>query len=441
MPDDKLKSQDLLIYRFASPIIRFLRNVNLGSKLLFLATMIALIWANSPFAQSYFDLWNTDITLNIGSFVLSDTLGHWINDGLMVLFFFVIGLEIKRELLVGELSTFKKASLPLFAALGGIVFPALIYTFFNWQGPGAHGWGIPMATDIAFALGFLILLGDRIPLNLKVFLLALAIVDDLGAIMVIALFYTETIDINSLMIAILVLISSVFLNVRGVRSIFPYALLGIFLWVEFLQSGVHATIAGVLLAFTIPARANITSREFKIKSHEVLQTFSDREFKFMCTDEDQHQVIYDLKRYISKFETPLQKLEEKLHPLAVIFIIPLFALANAGISFAGMEAQNMLHPITLGIVGGLVVGKQLGIFLFSWLGVKMGFAFLPEGIGWWQIYGVSCLAGIGFTMSLFITNLAFINPEFIELAKIGILFASFISAVWGVVVLVKYSKS
>lgn len=418
------------------PIRQFFDSNLLSSGLLLIATITALVWANSAYAPSYFALWKTEVSLQIGKFVLSDTLGHWINDGLMVIFFFVVGLEIKREFMVGELSSFKKASLPMLAALGGMIVPAIIYSLLNAGTDSISGWGIPMATDIAFALGVLMLLGSHIPLALKVFLLALAIVDDLGAILVIALFYTEQISIASLVTALFFLGISVFLNFMGVRKTWPYALIGLFLWLAFLQSGVHATIAGVLMAFTIPSRAKIGAEEFKEETFNLLERFPEKEFDIMCTDENQYQTIEELKYLLNKINTPLQKLEHALQPAASFFIIPVFALANAGVNFTSSELNiDFFNPITLGVILGLVLGKQIGITLFSYLGVKAGIAFLPSNITFKHIYGVSCLAGIGFTMSLFITNLAFTNPVYIEEAKIGILCASLISAVIGIITL------
>ena len=414
------------------PVRRFLDALNLSSKLLLLATVIALVWANSPWSDLYYHIWHADLSFVLGNYELTATIGHWISDGLMVIFFFVIGLEIKREFLVGELSTLKQATLPIIAALGGMIVPALIYVAINWGGSGIPGWGIPMATDIAFALGCLIILGTRIPLALKVFLLALAIVDDLGAILVIALFYTSEINILNLVIAFLLLALSAFLNYRGVRKTYPYILLGVFIWLAFLQSGVHATVAGVLLAITIPSRAHYSTDKFINETVNIMLKFPEKDFNIMCVDEEQKKAISDLKNAVDKIGTPLQTLEEKLHPLAVYFIVPVFALANAGISFTQNTADTgPLNPVTLGVFFGLVMGKQIGITLFSWLGVKMGLAFLPEGVGWKQIYALSCLAGIGFTMSLFITNLAFADIALIEQAKIGILLGSLTSAILG----------
>ncbi|MDD4346525.1 MAG: Na+/H+ antiporter NhaA [Desulfitobacteriaceae bacterium] len=418
------------------PVSKFIEGKMLSSVLLLMATFCALIWANSPFANSYYNLWHINIELGIGNFQLSDTLGHWINDGLMVIFFFVIGLEIKREFLVGELSTPQKATLPIVAALGGMIVPALIYTVFNVGGTGAHGWGIPMATDIAFALGCIMTLGGLIPLSAKVFLLALAIVDDLGAILVIALFYTDEINLISLIVGIIILSVSWLLNRRGVRHTYPYAVLGIALWAAFLFSGIHATIAGVLLALTIPARAQYDKDHFKEETRSLLMSFPEKNFNIMMVDETQKRILNQLKHAVDNIETPLQKLEDALHPFASYFIIPIFALANAGVNFLdGSEGTGVFNPITIGIILGLFMGKQLGITFFAWVAVKAGIALLPEGVRWSQIWGISCVAGIGFTMSLFITNLAFGHPLPLHQAKIGILCGSMLSAVIGISIL------
>ncbi len=432
MQEDTKRLRTLLI----KPVSQFISGQMLGGTLLLLATIVALFWANSPWAASYFHLWNTNIEISVGNFKLAESLGLWINDGLMVIFFFVVGLEIKREFLVGELSTAQKATLPIIAALGGMIVPAAIYTAFNFGGDGAHGWGIPMATDIAFALGCVIALGRLIPLSLKVFLLALAIVDDLGAILVIALFYTDHISLISLTIGIIILSVSWLLNIRGVRRTFPYALLGIALWLAFLLSGIHATIAGVLLAFTIPARARYHPDQFVGETSSLLMNFPERDFNIMVVDETQKQILKELKCAVDNVNTPLQKLEDALYPFVSYFIIPVFALANAGVSFVGGgEEVGFINPVTMGVVLGLVLGKQIGITLFSWLAVRAGIAVLGEEVRWSQLWGIAGLAGIGFTMSLFITNLAFTDPLLTYQAKTGILSASVIAAIGGTIIL------
>lgn len=425
-----------LLRNVLKPVSKFIDEGMLGSLLLLLASICALIWANSPYANSYYNLWNINVAIGIGDYRYADTLAHWINDGLMAIFFFVIGLEIKREFLVGELSTAQRATLPIVAALGGMVIPALIYTVFNIGGMGANGWGIPMATDVAFALGCVMALGRLIPLSLKVFLLALAVVDDLGAILVIALFYTDKINLISLSASIIILSVLWLLNKRGVRKTYPYAVLGIVLWAAFLYSGIHATIAGVLLAFTIPARARYDKERFMDKASSLLTSFPEKNFNIMLVDETQKRIIRQLKHTVDNIETPLQKLEDALQPFAVYFIIPVFALANAGVSFLeGGKGMGFFNPVTIGVILGLFLGKQLGITFFAWVAVKAGIALLPEGVRWSQIWGIGYLAGIGFTISLFITNLAFNHSLQLYQAKIGILCGSMLSAVIGIIIL------
>ncbi|KUG03520.1 na+/h+ antiporter nhaa type [hydrocarbon metagenome] len=424
-----------LFRHIMKPVSKFVDGKMLGSVLLLVAAIIAFAWANSGYSNSYFALWNTPVAFSIGEYVISESLGHWVNDGLMVIFFFVIGLEIKREVLVGELSSVQKAALPAVAALGGMLVPAIIYGVINQGGPGSAGWGIPMATDIAFSLGCLLVLGSLIPLSLKVFLLALAIVDDLGAILVIALFYTDKISMVSLSIGILILLVSILLNKKGVRKTYPYVLLGIALWVAFLLSGIHATIAGVLLALTIPARARYDQEKFRKETNNIIQEFPEKDFRIMMVDEAQRSMMHKLKYTVDNMDTPLQKLEDNLYPLVSYFIIPIFALANAGVNMAqGSEGTSLINPISIGIIAGLFLGKQLGITLFAWLAVKLGLALLPEKVDWSQIWAVSCLAGIGFTMSLFITNLAFVDSISIYQAKIAIIIGSILSAVLGIAI-------
>jgi NhaA family Na+:H+ antiporter len=356
----------------------------------------------------------------------------------MAIFFFTVGLEIKRELLVGELSSIQKASLPIAGALGGMIVPAIGYVIFNSGGVGADGWGIPMATDIAFVVGIMALLGPRIPLTLKIFVLALAIADDIGAVMVIAIFYTAEISVTALIIAGVVLILLAIFNKLGTKSLIPYAILGLILWLAFLKSGVHATIAGVLLAFTIPASSRYNTQKFSEKVKYLIN-------KFESTGEHGPNVLSNAERQTSvmaieesceKVLTPLQRFEYGLHPWVAFFIIPLFALANAGVTLAGLDILAALFsPVSLGIIVGLFIGKQIGIFAFSFIAVKMKLASLPEGVNWKNLYGAGILAGIGFTMSLFIAGLAFADPELLDLSKIGVLTGSLLSGVVGFVFL------
>lgn len=377
-----------------SPIEKFVALESKGGILLLFCTIVALLWANSRTAESYFSLWQTPMQLGFGDFSITKPLVLWINDGLMAIFFFVVGLEIKREFLAGELSTAKKASLPIAAALGGMVVPAALYMIFNAGTAGASGWGIPMATDIAFALGILALLGRRGSPALKVFLTALAIVDDIGAVLVIAFFYTADLAWGSLFIGLGLFTLLLGLGRLKVTNMLVYLGLGLLLWLAFLKSGVHATIAGVLLAFTIPGGSgNATGNGTE--------------------------------------SSLLHRLEHGLHPWVTYFIIPIFALANAGVALGAEFAGMLGHAISIGIIAGLFFGKIFGVTLFSWVAVRAGWAALPPNVTWLQVAGVSALAGIGFTMSLFIANLAFADPGLIDTAKVGILTASLISALVG----------
>ncbi|HCK66531.1 MAG TPA: Na+/H+ antiporter NhaA [Anaerolineae bacterium] len=433
----KTKSRKV-VDRIISPIQQFIQQETSGGIVLLACMLIALIWANSSFANSYYNLWNTKFTVGIEAFNISKSLLLWINDGLMAIFFFVVGLEIKRELLMGELRTPKKASIAIAAALGGMVLPALIYTVFNLGQTSIRGWGIPMATDIAFALGVLALLGRQAPLALKIFLTALAIVDDLGAVLVIAIFYTSEIMWVWLGLAAIVFIILLALNKLDIRFLPIYHLLGIILWVAFLKSGVHATIAGVLLAFTIPAYSRINEEEFVNRSQDLLNRFLKRD-QGKNLNLAQQSIVEVIEKQAEQAQAPLQRLEHSLHPYVSFLIMPIFALANAGVTLS--SDMSLLNPVTLGIIFGLVVGKQVGIFSFVYIAVKSGLAELPQNISWKQIYGVSCLAGIGFTMSLFIAGLAFADEELLTSAKFGILIASFISGIVGYVFLGYFSKS
>ena len=421
------------------PINEFLHREASGGILLIICTVIALIWANSPWFESYHNLWHTYVNINLGNIlVLNYSLHHWINDGLMAIFFFTVGLEIKRELLVGELSSMQKASLPIAGAIGGMVVPALLYSIFNSGGEGAGGWGIPMATDIAFVVGIMALLGPRIPLTLKIFVLALAIADDIGAVLVIAIFYTAEISLTALVIAAIVLVMLVILNRLGTKSLIPYTILGIILWLAFLKSGVHATIAGVLLAFTIPASSRFNTKEFSERVKQLIKSFDDTgdHWKNVLNNAERQHDVHSIETSCERVLTPLQRFEHGLHPYVAFFIIPVFALANAGVTLAGLDILGaLLSPISLGIIVGLFIGKQFGIFVFSFLAVKLKLASLPEGVNWKNLYGAGMLAGIGFTMSLFIAGLAFADPALLDLSKIGVLTGSLLSGIVGFVYL------
>lgn len=414
------------------PFQEFIRLEAAGGILLLVCAVIALIWANSPFADAYVALWNMPVSVGFGPLVIDKTLLLWINDGLMAIFFFLVGLEIKREVMMGELAAPKKAALAITAALGGMVVPALIYAGLNWGSPTISGWGIPMATDIAFALGVLALLGSRAPLALKVFLTAVAIVDDLGAVLVIAIFYTESVSMVSLGVGALFLVLLFMANRFGVRRTAVYVFLGIGLWVAFLKSGVHATIAGVLLALTIPANRMIDAPTLVDRLRGALGSF-DKDAKPGRNEmtNDQQDALHTMDYYIDRADAPLMQMEHALHGWVAFFIMPIFALANAGVALGGEIGAAFGNTVTLGIILGLVLGKQIGVTLFAWLAVKLNLAALPENITWRQIYGVSALCGIGFTMSLFIANLAFDSAAVLDSAKIGILAASLVSGLIG----------
>lgn len=378
-------------------IREFLKLESAGGLLLVIATVLALFMKNSAYSEWYSALLNTPVNVSIGEFQIAKPLLLWINDGLMAVFFFVVGLELKREFIEGELSSRDQIILPAFAALGGMLIPALIYAYLNWGHPVTmNGWAIPAATDIAFALGVLALLGSRVPISLKLFLMALAILDDVGAIIIIALFYTTELSTLSLTTAGICLLLLFYFNKRGVTHLPIYMFIGIIMWASVLKSGVHATLAGVILAFTIPLRN---------------------------PENPEH--------------SPARQLEHELHPSVAYVILPLFAFANAGVPLAGMTFKALFEPVTLGIIAGLFIGKQLGVFSFAWLAIRLKLASLPEKVTWTQLYGAAILCGIGFTMSLFIASLAFEHEgqEYIRLVRLGILIASLLSATMGYFIL------
>ncbi len=422
----------------------YINQETLGGILLIITTAVALIWANSDWYDSYHNLWhNFKAGFSWGDFELRGSLHHWINDGLMAIFFFTVGLEIKREIIGGELSSLKKASLPIVAAIGGMAIPAIIYSLTVINKPEfIHGWGIPMATDIAFALGLLAMLGKRVNINLKIFLTALAIADDLGAVLVIALFYTDQINYSELLSAAIFLIILIVANLAGVRRTVFYAAVGFLgVWMSFLFSGVHATIAGVLIALTIPARTKIDEKSYIKRLLQLINKFkkTDPNDNILLTNEQTH-IIEEIESLNNKANTPLQKLEHALHPITAFFILPLFALANAGVHIEGNIFTLLVHPIALGIIFGLFAGKFLGITLFSKLTIKLKWAVLPEGVSWKNLYGVAFLAGIGFTMSIFISDLAFTDDTYKQIAKVGIMAASLLSAITGMIWLAVTSK-
>ncbi|HMO58127.1 MAG TPA: Na+/H+ antiporter NhaA [Roseiflexaceae bacterium] len=419
--------------RIISPMQRFIHSETSGGLVLIAATILALILANSPLSSAYMGVLKSYIGISVGPFELRENVLHWINDGLMALFFFVVGLELKREAIVGELANPRNAILPIVAAIGGAAIPALIYVALNAGGPGSAGWGVPMATDIAFALGVLALLGDRAPFALKVFLTAVAVIDDLLAVLIIALFYSGELNYTALGIGFIFLALLAVTNLTGVRRTIVYVALGLIVWLAFLQSGVHATIAGVLVALTIPARNRINPDLFLERARGLLAQFerTDPGQERMMTDERQQSAVYELEAACEEVQAPLQKIEHALHPWVAFGVIPIFALANAGVQLSPDALGGDAMPIILGVTLGLVLGKPIGIMLTSWLLVRFSVVALPRGVTWRQVLGVSFLAGIGFTMSLFIATLAFGDGARLEAAKIGILGASLIAGLAG----------
>ncbi|MEM7229119.1 MAG: Na+/H+ antiporter NhaA [Planctomycetota bacterium] len=430
-------SRNAPIDKLVGPFQRFTQLEAAGGIVLIIFTVIALVWANSAWAQSYMDLFSTKFTVGVESFKISKPVLLWVNDGLMAIFFFVVGLEIKRELLVGELSSPRKAAVPLFAAIGGMLVPAAIFAAINWNKPGINGWGVPMATDIAFAVGVLALLGSRVPIALKVFLTALAIVDDLGAVMVIAIFYTEQINMTAIAVSGGVLVILTAINLLGVRRPVVYIALGLVLWVAVLKSGVHATIAGVALAMTIPATMRISGDRFLTVIRDAVSKFESAAHRGenIAKNQDRQAAVAHLEEACEAVQPPLLRLEHALLPFVAFVIMPIFALANAGVPLGEGLMSALKNPIAYGIALGLFFGNQIGITGLTWIAVKTGIGSLPAGVNWRMIHGASALAGIGFTMSLFIAGLAFDDPAMLDVAKIGILLGSLISGMFGLIVL------
>lgn len=380
--------------RTLSRIQTFLKLEASAGLVLMGVALLAMLAANSGLESLYHGFLNTNLRIGAGSFEISKPALLWINDGLMAIFFFLVGLEIKREVLSGELSSFDKAVLPILAAIGGMAVPALVFVTVNWgSAETLQGWAVPTATDIAFALGILALLGNRVPVALKVFLLAIAIIDDLGAIVIIAAFYTSDLSVNALTLSMLGFALAVGLNRMGVQRMSPYVIIGVFMWVCVLKSGVHATLAGVLIALTIPLK-----------------------------EKNGDQAL-------------LLRAEHALHPWVAFLILPVFAFANAGVSLTGVTLTDLLQPLSLGIAAGLFLGKQIGVFAFTYAGCKLGVARLPDGVSWAHVYGVACLTGVGFTMSLFIGSLAFDSPDVMNTVRLGVISGSLLSGVVGFVVL------
>ena len=418
-------------------IERFIKDESFSGVLLFIATLAAVMVANSSLSDSYFELWQTNLGVTLGDKTISMSLMHWINDGLMALFFLMVGLEIKRELLIGELSSAKKASFPIIAAAGGMAIPALVYVAFNMDNP--RGFGIPMATDIAFALGILMLLGKRVNPSLKVFLVALAVVDDLGAVIVVATVYTSEIHTEYFLYAALAYALVWILNLKKVTALTPYLLLGIALWVFIHSAGVHATIAGVLLAFAIPISSKVDQDSFIQNTNESVDKFEKNIDDIPILNHHQIDALEDIAYNYEKVQNPLVKLEHQLHSFSAFFIMPLFAFSNAGV-LLDFSAVTQNLTIVLGVVLGLIVGKPIGIVGFTYLAHKLKIITKPDNLSWSEIIAVGFLGGIGFTMSIFITHLAFVDQSMIDAVKLGIFFASFIAGVIGVLLILKVDK-
>ena len=423
--------------RILRPFQEFARLQASGGIVLLVCTVAALVWANSAWGESYQWLRQLPLTVGIGEFVLSKPLLLWINEGLMAIFFFVVGLEIKREILVGELASPTRAALPIAGALGGVLVPAAIYTLLNFGTPGVRGWGVPMATDIAFVIGVMTVLGSRVPLGLRVFLTALAIVDDLVAVLVIAIFYTDEISWVSLGCGAAILALLFAANRAGFRHPIVYAILGTGLWLAFLKSGVHPTVAGVLLATTVPSSPRINPGEFLARSRNMLGEFekAGSEGEPLIASEERQSAVRALEASCEAVETPLQRLEHGLHPWVTYLIMPVFALANAGVVLEGSLWQALENRVALGVILGLVLGKPIGITLVSWLAVRSGLAELPAGVGWFRLHAAGWLGGIGFTMSLFIAGLAFGESDLLVSAKLGVLASSLLASAVGAALL------
>ena len=421
------------------PAESFFKKEASSSVLLLLASLFAVAWANSSLAPVYHELLHIDLTLALGDYRITKSLVHWINDGLMTFFIFVVGLEIKREILVGELSSRKSALLPVAAALGGMLFPGAIYFALNHGTDTAQGWGIPMATDIAFALGAIAVFGKRLPVGLRVFLSAFAIADDLGAVIVIALFYTKEIVWHYLIICIFFVVALAIANLLWIRWTLLYALLGLGIWVAVLGSGVHPTVAGFVVAMFIPARGKYDTDRFVKRVKEILDEFSCEEqscgYSILLT-RGHLNAVHSLELACHEVETPLQRFEHALHPWIAFGLLPVFAFANAGLSLEGIDLASVVaQPLTIGLTLGLLLGKPLGVTLFSFLAVRTGIAVLPSEVRWSHILGAGMLGGIGFTMSLFISGLSFVSPELLNYSKLGILAGSFLSATAGLLFL------
>jgi Na+:H+ antiporter, NhaA family len=426
---------------FAGPFIRFTRVEASSGIVLLAAAIIAMVWANSAYSETYFSILETHLTVEFGSFHFDESVLHMINDGLMAIFFFVVGLEIKRELVLGDLRDRKAAALPVMAAVGGMVAPALIYFALNAGTNASHGWGIPMATDIAFAVGVVALLGSRVPPGAKLFLLALAIADDIGAISVIAIFYTDELNVVYLILALAGLGLILIAQKVGVRALIFYIPLAFLIWFFTLESGVHATLAGVALGFLTPAHPYFKPKQFDARARAILDQFPLEPDSPSAQERAEHEVV-EMIQTAQESISPLSRMEENLVGWSSYLIVPLFALANAGVDFRDTSiGETATSAIALGVALGLIVGKVVGISLFTFLAVRFGMGKLPVGTNWNHIIGLAAVAGIGFTVSLFVAGLAFDDPHQIELAKVGIFIGSFVSGILGALILSRAKKT
>ncbi|WP_439882862.1 Na+/H+ antiporter NhaA [Pontibacter sp. MBLB2868] len=430
-----------LVRRIIYPLQEFVRAEAFSGIVLIFITLVALAWANSPWSESYAATWNTVLSFKLGDLEISKAALLWINDGLMAIFFLVVGLEIKREMLTGELSTFRRAAFPVMGALGGMLVPAGIYAYLNQGLEGFGGWGVPMATDIAFAIGILTLLGKRIPLTLKLFLVAYAIVDDIGAVLVIAVLYTSDLNMLSLSVGFLMFGILVMLSAVRVNSIWIYTILGLVMWVAFLKSGVHATVAGILLAVTIPARPKISEEDFVTSTDTILGELHAVHLNQLHksdvpeSGDELQAAVNTIEQNCEEVQSPLLRMEHGLHNWVAFAIMPVFALANAGIYIDAKLTDGFNNPVSWGIILGLVIGKPVGIILFTTLAHFTKLAEKPASYNWQQLLGASLLGGIGFTMAIFIANLAFAGTTLLPQAKLAILFASLIAGLSGYLLL------
>ncbi len=422
----KIKNKSAKAIR--EPFKRFIRHSASGGIILILSMVCAIIVANSSMGEIYESFWKSNFTIGTDYFKVSKPFVLWLNDGLMAIFFFMVGLEIKREFIAGELASKRKAAFPLIAAVGGMILPILLFTFLNKGEEGSQGWGIPMATDIAFSIGILSLLGKKVPISLKVFLLTFAIVDDLGAVLVIACFYSEQIVWSSIVFAILLLILLLLFNLLNVKSIPVYMIIGIIIWYLFLMSGIHPTIAGVLIAFTIPLKKRVPLEDLNNKLLDFMEDLNGAsDQNSVVLSKSQIISLNSMGEYIKNSLSPLQSLENTLHDFVIFLVMPLFAFANTGVVLQNFSS-GMFNELTFNISVSLILGKVIGIFLFSYMAVKIGIATLPKNVQWKHILGIALLGGVGFTMSLFISSLAYSDIALLNQARIGILIGSFIAA-------------